>query len=287
MVASTAGPMWRYGLIVLAALLVLAPQSAVGAQVSPSDTGPLLGGTKVVAVGLGIVTVLLSVLLYVLPLRAAAVAKRRAEATINEQVLTLQEEDRRRIARELHDGAGQALTAARLQLAALRASEVVPRELVRQIIASVDGAIEEIRRSTSALAPPALAELGLLGALARHCEQFASASGLDVRLDAPPTSRQLPAYVETAIYRIVQEGLTNVARHAGAKRAWVALEVGPTSIELEVGDDGAGIEEARPGFGLDSVRQRARLAGGTCEVLGSPGPGVRLRVALPLLPDLA
>lgn len=281
--------MWRDVLIVLAALLVLvlAPQSAAGAQVSPSDTGPLLGGTKVVAIGLGIVTVLLSVLLYLLPLRAAAAAKRRAETAINERVLTVQEEDRRRIARELHDGAGQALTAARLQLIALRAHESVPQELVQQIIASVDGAIDEIRRSTSALAPPALAELGLLGALARHCEQLASASGLDVRLDAPPTLKQLPAYVETVIYRVAQEGLTNAARHAGAKRAWVALEAGPTSIQLEVGDDGVGIDEARAGFGLDSIRQRARLAGGTCEILANPGPGVRLRVTLPLLANLA
>jgi two-component system sensor histidine kinase UhpB len=278
--------MGRYAMFVVVALLFLAPQS-VGAQVSPSDTGPLLSGTKVVAIGLGIVTVLLSVLLYLLPLRAAAATKRRVETAIKEQVLTLQEEDRRRIARELHDGAGQALTAARLQLIALRANEAVPHDLVRQIIASVDGAIDEIRRSTSALAPPALAELGLLGALARHCDQFAGAAGLSVRLDAPPTLKQLPAYVETAIYRIVQEGLTNVARHAGARRAWVSLIAGPTSIQLEVGDDGAGIEEATPGFGFDSIRQRARLAGGACEILGSPGPGARLRVVLPLLADIS
>ena len=277
-----------YVLIAVAALLLVAPQSAAGAQVSPSDTGPLLGGTKVVTVVLALFALLLSVLLYVLPQRAAAIAKRRAETTIDERVLTLQEEDRRRIARELHDGAGQALTAARLQLMALRANDAVPQDLVRQIIASVDGAIDEIRRSTSALAPPVLAELGLLGALARHCEQFASASGVDVRLDAPPraTVEHLPAYVETAIYRIVQEGLTNVARHAGATRAWVLLAAEPRSVQLEVGDDGAGMEDARAGFGLDSIRQRARLAGGTCEILDHAGPGVRIRIALPLLEDL-
>jgi signal transduction histidine kinase len=273
----------RNVLFILAALLVLAPQAAAGVPVSPSDTGPLLGGTKIVAIGLGIVTVLLSVLLYLLPHRAAAVAKRRAETAINERVLNLQEEDRRRIARELHDGAGQALTAARLQLIALRANEAVPQNLVGEIIASVDGAIDEIRRSTSALAPPALAELGLVGALARHCEHFAGASGLDVRLDAPPTLRQLPAFVETAIYRIVQEGLNNVARHAEAKHAWIGLTAGPGNVELEVGDDGAGIDVMRSGFGLDSIRQRARLAGGTCEVLGTAGPGVRLRVTLPVV----
>jgi signal transduction histidine kinase len=158
---------------------------------------------------------------------------------------------------------------------------------VRQIIASVDNAMDEIRRSTGALAPPALAEFGLLGALARHCEQFAGASGLDVRLDAPAALVPLPAYVETAIYRTAQESLTNAARHAGAKRAWIRLQVRPTEIQLEVGDDGEGSDMAKPGFGLDSIRERARLAGGTCEILGSAGPGERVRVLLPVPEELS
>lgn len=279
--------MRRHGLILATLLFVLCATRSAGAEVSPSDTGPLLNGTKIVAVGLGAATLLLSVLLYILPGRAAAVAKRRAETAINERVLTLQEEDRRRIARELHDGAGQALTAARLQLIALRASEAVPRDLVEQIIASVDGAIDEIRRSTSALAPPALAELGLLGALTRHCDHFADASGIDVRLDVPSGLAQLPAYLETAIYRIVQEGLTNVARHAGATQAWISLAAQRDGMTLEVGDDGAGIEAAQPGFGFESIRERVRLAGGTLEIVGSPGPGPRLRVVIPLVGGLA
>jgi signal transduction histidine kinase len=224
---------------------------------------------------------LLSVLLYLLPLRAAAVAKRRTETAMSERVLTLQEEDRRRIARELHDGAGQALTAARLQLIALRSIEGVPRDLVEPIVASVDGAMDEIRRSTSALAPPALAELGLLGALARHCDSFASASGLEVRLDASPGMPALPAYVETTLYRIVQEGLNNAARHAGATQAWVKVATGQEGVQLEVGDDGAGIASGRRGFGFESIGERARMAGGKLEVMGDPGPGARLRVTIP------
>lgn len=274
--------MWRHGLAFSAALLILCASRFASADASPSDTGPLLGGTRVVAVGLGVVTALMSVLLYVLPVRAAAVAKRRAESTINERVLTFQEEDRRRIARELHDGAGQALTAARLQLTALRSSAGAPLELVEQIIISVDGAIDEIRRSTGALAPPALAELGLLGAVARHCESFASASGLDVRLDAPRRLPQLPSYLETTIYRIVQEGLTNAARHAGARRAWVSLAMFAGGIRLEVGDDGGGFGDAKPGFGLESIAERARIAGGALEIVGDTGPAARLRVTIPL-----
>lgn len=264
-------------------LVVLCASTVAAAGVSPSDTGPLLTGSKAVAVGLGGLTALLSVLLYLLPLRAAAVAKRRTETAMSERVLTLQEEDRRRIARELHDGAGQALTAARLQLIALRANDAVPRDLVQQVIASVDGAMDEIRRSTSALAPPALAELGLVGALARHCDHFANASGLEVSLDASRGLPELPAYVEATLYRIVQEGLTNAARHAGASRAWVTMAAGAGAVRLEVGDDGAGIEISRRGFGFESIGERARLAGGRVEVVGERGPGPRLRVTIPVV----
>jgi two-component system sensor histidine kinase UhpB len=225
---------------------------------------------------------LLSVLLYLLPQRAAAVARRRTETVMAERVLTLQEEDRRRIARELHDGAGQALTAARLQLVALRERAGSPRAIVEQIVSNVDSAMDEIRRSTSALAPPALAELGLLGALTRHCESFASASGLEVRLEASPNLLALPAYVETTLYRIVQEGLTNAARHSGATLAWVRVAASDGGIQLEVGDDGAGIDATRRGFGFESIGERARLAGGKLEVMADLGPGARLRVRIPL-----
>jgi two-component system sensor histidine kinase UhpB len=247
---------------VLVALAALDPSAT-------SDTGPLLDGTKMVAVALGVVTLSLSVLLYVLPLRAAEKAKRRTQTAMTERVLTFQEEDRRRIARDLHDGAGQALTAA--------------RDVVEQIIANVDGAMDEIRRSTSALVPPALGDLGLRGALVRHCENLASASGMQVRLDAPASLPSLPAYVETAIYRIAQEGLTNAARHAGAQNAWLTLTATDDGIRLEVGDDGAGIDPGKRGFGFESIDGRARLAGGALEVVGSPGPGTRLRVTIPLM----
>lgn len=248
----------------------------------------MLGGTKAIAIGLAIVAVLLSVLLYVVPLRAVAVAKRRTETAMSERILTLQEEDRRRIARELHDGAGQALTAARLQLLALRANDAAPQEVVEQIMNHVDEAIDEVRRSTTALAPPTLAELGLVGALLRHCDNLASASGLEVRLDSPPRLPLLPAYVETTIYRIVQEALTNAVRHANATRAWVKLGVDVERIELEVGDDGAGsIEASRRGFGFESIGERARLAGGKLELLGEPGPGARLRVTIPIVTGTA
>jgi two-component system sensor histidine kinase UhpB len=244
-----------------------------------ADTGPVLDTTKAIAIGLGIVAALMGVLLYVVPKGAVEKTKKRVESVMAERALTLQEEDRRRIARELHDGAGQALTAARLQLAALRDVAEPHEEAIRHILSHVDEAIEEVRRSTTALAPPAIAEFGLAGAIERHCESFASASGLPVDVKIPERLPPMREYLETACYRITQEALSNAARHAGARRAWVTLDCSPEAIRLEVGDDGVGLRDGSGGFGLESIRERARLAGGSVEV---QGPGTRIHVVLPV-----
>ncbi len=227
-------------------------------------------------------------LLYLLPSRAASATKRRVEAEMTERALTLQEEDRRRIARELHDGAGQALTAARLHLAALKATSN-EAEKVDAILGHLDEAMEEIRRSTAALAPPALAEYGLSGALERHCRSFGAASKLQVNCDLPHRLAELPAHIETACYRIVQEALSNAARHSGARHAWVKVEVASRDLRLEVSDDGAGPaggggdgDGDGDGFGLASIRERANLLGGEVELGDRPKAGTWLRVRLPL-----
>jgi two-component system, NarL family, sensor histidine kinase DegS len=271
---------WLLGLALLAygaTASAFAPATAV-----PADTGPLLLETKLVAGAFALVAVLLAVLLYAAPARAAAATKRLVESAMSERALTLQEEDRRRIARELHDGAGQALTAARLQLIALRESVTDKREEIAGIVGYVDEAIDEVRRSTTALAPPALAELGLLGAIKRHCETFSAAAGLVVHCELPMKLPRLQAYVETTIYRSMQEALHNAARHGGAKRAWVRLGVVDDQLRLEVGDDGAGIrDQAQRGFGLSSMRERAHIAGGVLAVVDDAGPGTRIRITLP------
>src|SRR5262249_22760984 len=165
----------------------------------------------------------------------------------------LQEDDRRRIARDLHDGAGQALTAARLRLLALAKSG--DEAAIAAIAAHLDEALDEIRRSTAALLPPALAELGLPGAVERHCKNFGEAAGLAVECQlssVPP----LPTPIEVACYRIIQEALSNTARHAGATRAWVRLDAAGGQLRLQVRDDGVGLDRDA---GLDSIRERAHL----------------------------
>ncbi|HEX4459187.1 MAG TPA: sensor histidine kinase [Polyangia bacterium] len=256
--------------------------AAPPARAIAGDTGPLLLETKLVAGAFAVLAVLLAVLLYTLPARAVAATKRQLESVMGERALTLQEEDRRRIARELHDGAGQALTAARLQLIALREGAPEQREAIAGIVTFVDEAIDEVRRSTTALAPPALAELGLIGAIRRHCETFAAAARLKVHCELPETLPALPAYVETTIYRSMQEALHNAARHGGAKQAWVRLAVVDKQLRLEIGDDGAGFaDQAKRGHGIGSMRERAHIAGGALTVVDDAGPGARIRISLP------
>jgi signal transduction histidine kinase len=249
----------------------------------PSETGPVQLGTKALVITLGGVAALFGALLYVMPARAAEATRKKIERSMTERAITQAEEDRRRIARELHDGAGQALTAARLQLAALRQNVVGHRDEIEQILACVDEAMNEVRHSTSALAPPALAEFGLRGAIQRHCQSFSAASHLPVRFDAPLPLPPLAAITESTCYRIVQEALHNAARHAGGKQAWVRIEIWGDHLRLEVGDDGPGLpDEAKGGFGLESIRDRAKLAGGSAKLVERRGPGPRIVVTLPL-----
>lgn len=232
---------------------------------------------------------LLTALLYLLPMGSVAQAEARAEVLLGQLAVALQAEDRRRVAKDLHDGAGQAITAARLQLLALRRHSGGETETALGRIAThLDEALGQVRRSAWALASPAQAELGLRGALERHCESFGAASGLRLRCGYAPALPPLPPAVEIACYRIVQEALTKIARHAGATAAWVRLDALPGTerqLRLEVGDDGAGPiepEPAGPGRGLLGIRERAQLLGGSASLEHAAGAGTCLRVTLPL-----
>ena len=140
--------------------------------------------------------------------------------------------------------------------------------------------LTEVRRLVHGLRPPALDEVGLAGAVRRQAA--AVAPDLGVELEATGDLSGLPAAVEVAAYRIVGEALTNVARHARASRARVALSVTDAALEVEVADDGTGIPRGTPaGVGLVSLRERAEELGGRCEVLDT-APGTLVRAVLPL-----
>ncbi len=193
----------------------------------------------------------------------------------------LRESDRTRIARELHDDLGQALTGLRFDLSWLRTKlgnakpDVVDR--VRRMTAGVDETLRTVRRIASDLRPGILDDLGLTAALQWHADEFQARTGIRCRVtfrDGLPT---LGGALATAVFRIVQEALTNVARHAGATRVEVSLRYHAGALALEIADDGRGITDGERlgsgSFGLLGMRERAYLHGGDLTVAGEPGRG--------------
>jgi signal transduction histidine kinase len=205
-----------------------------------------------------------------------------------QHIITTREEERRRLRRDLHDGLGPALATLTLQAEAAR--DLIPSnpqrsaELMGEIIGGAQAAIQEIRRVAYALRPPALDDLGLITALREYIAQIprGGPQQFQISLDAPDVLPPLPAAVEVAVYRIAQESLTNVVRHAQATSCGLRLAVGE-EVELEIWDDGRGIPEAcRAGVGLRAIHERTAELGGSCVIDSAPGRGTRLTVRLPL-----
>jgi signal transduction histidine kinase len=208
-----------------------------------------------------------------------------------ERLVAAREEERRRLRRDLHDGLGAQLAGLNVQAGVLRHLIKHDPEAADALVAELRGemrsAIADVRRLVYGLRPPALDELGLVGALRGLAERHgAEGAGLHVTVEAPEPEAMppLPAAVEVAAYRIAQEAMTNVARHARASRCVVRLAVAPGELSLEVTDDGVGLPETRPtpGVGLHSMRERAVELGGECVVEAAPGGGTRVLARLPL-----
>lgn len=195
-----------------------------------------------------------------------------------------QEEERRRLARELHDGTSQALTSMLLRIATLE------RETDPDIVADrltglrslTSLTLAEVRRLSTDLRPVMLDDLGLSAALRGLAERMAADSGIEVSLAVPPLDPLEPA-VETTLYRSVQESLTNAVRHSGARRVDISLVPFPTLLRLTVADDGCGFEPATagPGFGLVGMRERAEIIGGCLTVRGVRGAGTTVVLDIP------
>jgi signal transduction histidine kinase len=208
-----------------------------------------------------------------------------------ERLVATREEERRRLRRDLHDGLGAQLAGLNVQAGALL--RLIPRdtdaaeEVVVELREELRSAITDIRRLAYNLRPPALDDLGLLEALRRLAERYGSEDEqLSVSVQAPRELPDLPAAVEVAVYRITQEALTNVARHAQAHSCVVRLalkEEVNEEVGLEIVDNGVGIPAERSaGVGLSSMRERASELGGSCVVEAAPEGGTRVLVHLPL-----
>lgn len=204
---------------------------------------------------------------------------------VSSRLITAQEDERRHIARELHDETGQSLTAIRLNLKDLERDTDSAPARIPECIGIVDRAIAQIRGMALNLRPTMLDDLGLVEALEWALEQQAKAAGWQTTLQADEIVMPLPPDIETACFRIAQEALTNVARHAQATRAGVTLRLRDGELELSVADNGIGFnveqyrspEKRRAHFGLVSMSERASLAGGRLDVEPAPGGGTIIR----------
>jgi signal transduction histidine kinase len=210
-----------------------------------------------------------------------------------EYLVTTREEERRRLRRDLHDGLGPMLSAIMLNVGLVRTIYRRDPEstdtLLNQLEEEIEQVIGDIRRVVYNLRPPALDELGLVGAIREYVarlgnEEQAHNTSLKLTVEAPETLPHLPAAVEVAAYRIVQEAVTNVIRHAHAHSCQVCLLV-EGALQIEVNDDGKGIEDTdRAGVGLTSMRERAEELGRTLTIKKIDPSGTQVTACLPL-PD--
>jgi signal transduction histidine kinase len=199
----------------------------------------------------------------------------------------VREEERTRLARELHDQLGQSLTAIRIDLAGLKTATDRDRQSQRidAISSLIDETIRTVRRISTELRPGILDDLGLVAAVEWAAEEFQARAGIACQVSLPHTNPAIDAERATALFRILQETLTNIARHAGATQVTIGLSQESGYAALEVRDNGRGIGEnqlSAPGsLGILGMRERALLLGGEF-FIGSPGKGTTVRVRIPI-----
>lgn len=211
------------------------------------------------------------------------------------QITRAQEEERERIARELHDDLAQSLLVLTQDLDFLtstkseKLSATGRKQFLEKLRSQAIGTLEDLRRCAQDLRPPILDQLGLLAALEWMAENLAKEHGIDAQVKVIGSERSLSTEVGLLLFRIAQEALTNIRKHAEASRAWITLEFGDDKVVLAVNDNGKGFKLPQmPGdftsvgkLGLAGMQQRAQLMGGTIEMRSTPGKGTTLIVQVP------
>lgn len=214
-------------------------------------------------------------------------------ARLTSQVISAQDDERRRIARELHDDTGQALTGLLVGLRTMELCRALPEalELAQQLRDIAAESLEGLRALVAGLHPGILDDVGLFAAVTRHARQVSRLHGIEIEVRVlGGKSNGMSPLVQNTIYRVLQESLTNVVRHAEARRVTVRLARDRGGIELRVRDDGKGIRPkplargkgSARGLGLRGMRERAELLGGSLRVESRPGEGTTVSCRVPL-----
>jgi len=206
---------------------------------------------------------------------------------LSRHLLRAQEEERKRISRELHDEAGQGLMVLRLQLGMLAAgAEPALNRKIQEAMDMLDRTIGDLRRLIGRLSPRVLDELGLLAAIRKEARELSKTTGMKAHLQLPDALEGLDHEIEIAIYRAVQEALNNIAKHAKAEQFWVELDVEHGSIRVRVEDDGIGFgrngsSSSGRSFGLVGMRERIAALAGSVRIQSRKGRGTRVKVIVP------
>jgi signal transduction histidine kinase len=209
-------------------------------------------------------------------------------AELSGHLLKAQEEERKRISRELHDETGQALMVIRLYLGMLDKTVAMraAKAKIQELLEVVDRTIEGIRRIIGRLTPQVLQELGLIAAIRKEAKDLAKSSGIRARVAVADDFGRLPPEFETAIYRVVQESLHNVAKHAAARSVTVEMTRTDGTLRLLIEDDGVGISKSsnsqRPSFGMAGMRERIKTLAGNMRVESRKDKGTRILVTVPV-----
>jgi signal transduction histidine kinase len=210
-------------------------------------------------------------------------------AELSGHLLRVQEEERKRISRELHDETGQALMVIRLYLGMMETG-ITARNVkgkIRETVEVVDRTIEGIRRIIGKLSPLVLQELGLVAAIRKEAKDFAKNTGVKARVLITEDVGRLAPGTEQAIYRVVQEALHNVAKHAKAANVTVQVVRENEQVQVIVEDDGIGIhprtgvKEQQQSFGLAGIKERIAMLGGVSRVISAEGKGTRIEISVP------
>jgi signal transduction histidine kinase len=224
--------------------------------------------------------------------RTAELERQRLEVQdLSSQLLQAQDEERRRISRELHDSTGQLLVALTMNLARLKSEHALDPAadaVIDDTSAVVDEMSRQIRTMSYLLHPPLLDEAGLASAVKWYIEGFSNRSSVDVTLELPPDLGRLPQELEITLFRLIQESLTNIHRHSGSKTALIRVHRNTNEVLLEILDCGTGLassrlidHNARRGVGILGMKERVRRFGGTLDISSTPA-GTTVHATLPI-----